>query len=298
MQHSFDWDDFRMFYAVGCTGSLAAAAAELGLHRSTVLRRIERLEERLGAHLFDRTARGITLTAAGERLMPHAEKMADETNLLLQAADADHGRPAGNIRVAATFNLAFGLLPSVIARFREAYPEISVDLSATLDGYGPIHPDHFDIAFRTLGADIQDHENMIGRRLGKLQAAVYGARGYFAQKRKPKTVSDVHKHRALLGCGSLANIAAMRWFESHVKDAVPVYRASSMLLLLAAVRSGLGIACLPCYLCKNETDLSYAFEVPPEHCADLWVLRHSHQRDTARMRAFADFMTAEIPLLL
>ena len=298
MQHSFDWDDLRFFYAVGHSNSLAAAAEMLGIHRSTVLRRIERLEDRLGAHLLNRTARGITLTAAGERLMPHAEKMSDETDMLVRAADADHGRPAGNIRIAATFNLSFGLLPPIIARFRETYPEISVDLSATLDGYGPIHPDHFDIAFRTLEADVQAHENMVGRRLGKLPMAVYGSQTYFAKRPRPKTVSDMAKHRFLLGSGYLGSISAMRWLESHVKDAEPVYRASSMLLLLAAVRNGLGIAGLPCYLGDNEPDLIRVFDVPIEHCVDLWVLRHPHQRDTARMRAFADFVTAEIRMLL
>ena len=294
MQHKYDWDDFRLFYAAGHSRSLASAAVDLGIHRSTLLRRIERLEKRLGMHLFDRTLLGITLTAAGERMMPHAERMADQMARVLQVCDADHGRPVGNIRVAATLNLAFGLLPPIIARFRDVYPEISVDLTGTPDGSETIHPDQFDIAFRTLGTDFQDHENMVGRRLGKLPMAIYGAKDYFAQHNKPRSVADISKHRILLGCGPLANIAAMHWLETHAKDTAPVYRASNMLLLLSAVSKGLGITCLPRYLCENVRGLITAFDVPEECCADLWILRHAHQRDTARMRAFADFVTAEI----
>jgi DNA-binding transcriptional LysR family regulator len=98
----------------------------------------------------------------------------------------------------------------------------------------------------------------------------------------------------LLGCSGLADLAALRWLEQHVKDNTVVYRASSMLLLLAAVREGLGLACLPCYLCERDITLLRAFHVPTEHCAELWVLRHAHSRDNARIRVFAEFLATEL----
>lgn len=288
MQQHIDWNDLRMFLAVGRVGSLGAAARSLGVHRTTVLRRIERLEERLGNRLFDRSTDGLAPTAAGERLMPFVERMADESANLLRASDADHGRPAGKIRVAATLNLAFGLLPPAIARFREAYPEISVDVTGTPDGFSPIHPDQFDIAFRTLETDMRGHEEMVGRRLGNLPIAIYGARSYFARRPAPKSERDLAGHRLLAGSGPLAK----------TENVEPVYQASSMLLLIAAVRKGIGIACLPRYLAESEDELVHAFDLAPEFAADLWILRHPHHRDTARMRAFADFMSAELSKLL
>ena len=130
-----DWDDLRIFHAVAQAGSLNRAAATVDLHRSTVLRRIERLESALGQRLVDRGTDGISLTAAGERLLPHTERMLDEAVGLAEIADRDPGRPAGRIRVGATYNLAYGLLPKVIAEFRDAFPDISVELAATPDGY-------------------------------------------------------------------------------------------------------------------------------------------------------------------
>src|SRR4051812_46629311 len=109
-----DWDDLHSLIAVARAGSLAGAATALGTHRSTVLRRIDRLEARLGIRVFDRTPQGLALTAAGERVAAQVERMADAADEVLQSADADHGRPVGNIRLAATFNLGFGLLPKVI----------------------------------------------------------------------------------------------------------------------------------------------------------------------------------------
>lgn len=294
MQHQIDWDDLHILIAVARAGSLAGAATALGTHRSTVLRRIDRLEARLGMRVFDRTPQGLALTAAGERVAARAERMADEVGEILQSADADHGRPVGNIRLAVTFNLGFGLIPKIIDRFRSAYPEITVEVIGTLDGYSTFHPDQFDIALRTLDGEVADHAQMVGRRLGKLPLAVYGSKSYFAGRPAPRSPKGLRQHKLLLGCGALSNLAGLRWFENGLKSDTVVYRASSMLLLLAAVREGLGLACLPGYLCERDSKIVRAFEVPKEHCADLWVLRHAHSRDNARLRVFADFLATEL----
>lgn len=238
------------------------------------------------------------MTAAGERLLPHAEKIADETATLLRDADVDHGRPAGVIRAGATFNLAFGLLPRVLGAFREAYPEISVDLIATPDGYSPVHPDDIDIAFRTLESGTKGHDEMVGRRLGQLPVAIYGSKSYLRENASPTRISDLKNHK-LVSCGdNLAHMAAMKWLMSNTSGKEPVYRTSSMLLLLAAVREDIGLACLPCYLGDREAGLTRVLDLAPELGAELWILRHPHHRDTARMRAFSDFMSSRIPDLL
>lgn len=293
MQH-VDWHDLQILLVVARAGSLAAAAAGLGVHRSTVLRRLERLERRLGMRLFDRTAQGLVLTASGERLTPHTERMADEANEMLRSADADHGRPAGNVRLAVTYNLAFGLLPPILDRFHEVYPEIMVEVTGTLDGYSAIHPDQFDIALRTLEQDVVAHEHMVGRRLGKLPISVFGSRLYFADRTVPRSPKGLGRHKLLLGCSGLSNLSAFRWLEQRARPNSIVYRASSMLLLLAAVRKGVGLACLPRYLCDKDSQIIRAFDLPDSLCADLWILRHAHHRDTARMRVFADFLATEI----
>lgn len=298
MQRQLEWDDLRIFLAVAQAGSLGSAARILQVHRSTVLRRIEKLEGFLSSRLFDRTSEGVTLTVSGERLIPHAELMADETRHVLRLADTDHGRPAGTIRVAATFNLAFALLPPLLAEFRQACPEISVDVSATVDGYSPIHPDRFDIGFRTLEPGAQDNQDMIGRRLGQLPIAIYGSKSYFKSLPVPRSGSELTQHRLLGADGALSNISAMRWFANQAGNTRPVYRANSMLLLYAAVSNGLGLACLPRYLGARHGDLVRAFDLPQSCAADLWILRHPHHRHTARMKVFADFMSAEIPKLL
>jgi DNA-binding transcriptional LysR family regulator len=294
MQRPIDWDDLHILLMVAQAGSLARAGATLGVHRSTVLRRIERLEARIGMRLFDRTPNGLALTAMGERLTPHAERMADQVVDLLRSADVDHGRPAGTIRIAATYNLAFGLLPRILDRFNDRYPEIRVEVTGTADGYSAIHPDQFDLALRTLEHDITAHDQMVGLRLGKLPLAIYGSKSYFSDRPIPKSVKGLSRYRLLLGCGALSNVSAFKWLEDRSKPGSIAYRASSMLLILAAVREGIGLSCLPRYMGDGDNQIVRAFDVPESLCADLWILRHAHHRNTARMRVFADFLATEL----
>lgn len=293
-----DWDDLRIFNTAAQHGSLNRAAAALDIHRSTVLRRIERLETEIGQKVLERGPEGVLLTAAGERLLERTERMADETDELVRTSDRDSGRPAGSIRVGATFNLAFGLLPGVLAAFRQTYPEITIDLVATPDGYSPLRADDTDIGFRTLEQGTKGHDEMVGRRLGQLPVAIYGAREYFDASPPLRTEVDLANHRLILGSGILSRIAALQWLEDACKPVVPVYRANSMLLMLSAVRDGIGLACLPCYLGDKERNLVRVLELDASLAAELWILRHPHHRDTARMRAFSEFVSNCIPDLL
>ena len=116
--------------------------------------------------------------------------------------------------------------------------------------------------------------------------------------RQSETASDLADHRLIMGSENLAHIAAVQWLENVCKPAAPVYRASSMLLMLSAVRDGIGLACVPRYLGDREKDLVRVLELDATLAAELWILRHPHHRDTARMRAFSEFVSNCIPDLL
>ena len=293
-----DWDDLQIFHAAAKHGSLNRAANVLDVHRSTILRRIERLEAEIGQKVLDRGPEGVLLTAAGERLLEHTERIADETHELVRTSDDESGRPTGIIQVDATFNLAFGLLPGLLAGFRDKYPEIAIDLVATPDGYSPLRADDTDVGFRTLERGTKGHEEMVGRRLGQLPVAVYGAQSYLDAAPPIQTAADLPGHRLILGSENLAHIAAVQWLKDAYKPSIPLYRASSMPLMLSAVRDGIGLACVPHYLGDRENELVRVLEMDASLATKLWVLRHPRHRDTARMRAFSEFVSNCIPDLL
>lgn len=117
----------RVFAAIARTGSMSKAAAELGTVQSNVTTRIKALEDRLGTELFERTNRGATLTAAGRRLLPFADRIA---GLLEDAkhAVADEGTPSGALTVGSLETTAALRLSSVLAEFVAAHPAVNLSL--------------------------------------------------------------------------------------------------------------------------------------------------------------------------
>ena len=122
-----DAADLRILAAVARTGSMSKAAAELGTVQSNVTARIRTLEERLGVELFERTNRGATLTAAGQRLRPYAERVA---GLLEDArrAVADEGTPSGTLSIGSLETTAALRLSTVLAEFVAAWPAVDLSL--------------------------------------------------------------------------------------------------------------------------------------------------------------------------
>ena len=263
MQHMLDWDELQIFHQSAQHGSLDRAARVLDIHRSTVRRRIEHLEAEIDQKVLERESHGFLLTAAGERLLERTERIATATDDLIKATDRDSSHPAGAIRVGATFNLAFGLLPDLLAGFRDHYPERTIELIATADGCSPLQPDETDISFRTLEPGTEAHNEMVGRRIGRLQVAVSGTQRYLKKTAPPRSAADLAGHRLILGGENLSHIASAKWLKKVCKSAEPVYRAISMLPMLAAVRNGMGLASVPFYLGDAEEGLIRLLDLIP-----------------------------------
>src|SRR5580693_3475246 len=122
-----DAADLRVFQSVAVTGSMSKAALELNTVQSNVTARIKSLEDEIGFALFERTNRGVTLTAAGQRLLPFATRAA---RLLDDAkrAVADQGTPSGTLTIGSLDTTAALHLSPVLARFVAAYPDVDLSM--------------------------------------------------------------------------------------------------------------------------------------------------------------------------
>jgi LysR family transcriptional regulator, cell division regulator len=124
-----EYADLRVLEAVARHGSMNRAAAELHTVQSNVTARIRSLEEQIGAALFERTSRGVVLTAAGRRLLPYAARFAA---LLKEAHEAarDDGTPRGSLRVGSLETTAALRLPPILSAYVQAYPEVGLVVTA------------------------------------------------------------------------------------------------------------------------------------------------------------------------
>lgn len=129
MRLSFISTQMRYFLAVAQTGSVSAAAAQLHVAASAVSRQIAKLEDGLGAALFDRKQRGMRLTSAGERLAAHLRSGTEEDERVIEQVQGLARRAGQRVHLACTEGFVAGFMPPVIGGFRAAFPEARVQLS-------------------------------------------------------------------------------------------------------------------------------------------------------------------------
>ena len=290
VQASLDWNDLRSFLAIARAGSLQGAARALGVNHSTVFRRLNALEVALGVRLFDRLPGGYAPTPAGEDMRASAERVEHEVQDLELRITGGDVRLSGTLRVTTTDTLAQGLLMPHLQAFRAAYPGIELEL-ITSNAFFSLSKREADIALRP---GRQPDEAMVGRQLGDIAVAVYGAPGYLAAHGAPGSVGELAGHSLISGDASLGHLPAVRWLGKHAPAEAVVLRCNSWLAQLAAARAGLGLAALPCFLADPEPALRRVLPPEPALASELWLLTHPDLRRTARVRAFMDHLAASL----
>jgi len=276
-KHQFDWDDVRIFNAVVDGGSLRAASGTLGINHSTVFRRLKRLEDAVGARLFDRLPEGYVLTQTGEEFRRHAVRVREEIDALELAVLGRDFKPSGTIRITAPDNIAYSYLPAYFERFRAQYPAIRIELLAggtSLD----LTRREADIAVR---ATRKPPDYLVGRRICSLAWAFYASPAYLQAEGRPARQADLEAHRLLAGEGGASRLPAMVWLEKNLGSRI-VARCNTLNAISSLAAAGYGIALLPDDQCKP--DLERLFPVTPGEQTDLWLLTHPELRKTERIR--------------
>jgi molybdate transport repressor ModE-like protein len=294
-----DWNDLRLVLAVARAGTLSGAARALGVNHSTAFRRLNTLEERLGARLFERLPGGAyATTPAGERVAGAAERVETETAALdREIAGRDH-RLTGRVRLTMSETFAFRLLAPVMARFRALYPGVVVELvidSRLLS----LSRREADVALRAARPREGD---LFGRKLCDVAWTVYGAPALLGAGAPLPGPAALARFPMIAWGEDAVGINAADWLAATVPAGAVVYRASSLVHQLVAAREGIGLAALPCYLGDPEPGLVRALPEPvPALSRELWVVTHEDLRRTARVRACLDVIgegiAARRPLL-
>ncbi|TCU13435.1 LysR family transcriptional regulator [Rhizobium sullae] len=284
-----DWNELRLVLAVHRTGSLTAAASALSIDHSTVFRRLNALEKRLGVRLFERLPAGsYQVTHAGERMAAAAERMEDETLALdRDIAGRDH-QLSGKLRVTSSETLAYSMLTRHLAAFRQVHPGIVVELLID-NRVLSLSRREADIALRPVRPKEGD---LWGRKLADVGWMFYASSMVLEAIGGPLTrAADVVRHPLIGWEEHVAGIAAADWLGRHAPAAAFVYRTSSLVNQLVAAKAGIGVALLPCYLGDSHLELVRAIADPiAELVGELWIVTHTDLKGTARVRAFFDIV--------
>lgn len=283
----FDWNDLKYFLAVARHGSTIAAAKALRLSQSTVQRRLAELEKKIGRHLVTRTATGYRLTDFGKELQPYAERIKSMVaDFERHVSDTARDR-SGVIRVTCPEPIVQRMTP-LIERFHASHAKLRVEFVMS-DRYLDLLKGEADVAFRSGDTD----EELVGHKIADSVWAVYASCEYIERHGKPEHVEELSRHPLVCLDKSMSNHRVAKWLKELVPDARIAARNNSVLGLMYAVKSGVGVGALPTAIADTEPSLVRVLGPIPELTRSWRLLTHPDLRRTPRIAAFFDFIIAE-----
>ena len=281
MNNQLSWDDMRLVHAITEVGTLSGAAHVLDISHPTTFRRLNRLEQRMGVRFFDRARNGYTATAAAEEVSSLVRLLRNEVLAVERRIAGRDALPSGTLRVTTTDTLLFGWLTPGLREFRRAYPEIRLEVVVSNDVFS-LSKREADIAVRPANSP---NESLVGRRLGTIEQAAYIAKSLATEIDGDEAIAAID----WIGPDeSMTYPAFDRWLEQQGLMERCRTRMNTVYGMLAAVRAGLGMSVLPCYLGENDAQLSRVGGTIPSMATDLWILTHPDLRRTERIRIFLD----------
>ncbi len=290
----FDWNDLRYFLAVARHGSTLAAARALGVNQSTVQRRLLELERCIACQLVERQPTGYRLTEIGRELVSYAERVEEAVQKFDGRLDAFKREVVGTVRVTCPEPLVFLLRQSsLLDRFHARYPGLHIEFVLS-DRYLDLGKGDADVALRS--GDTDDNE-LVGRKIADSIWAVYASRRYIEEHGKPERLEDLDRHPLVGFDETMTKHRVAKWLREVAPNATIVGRNNSVLGLLYAVKSGVGVGPLPTALGDRESELVRVLGPVPELTRIWRVLAHPNVRHTPGVAAFFEFMAEETDTL-
>ena len=292
-----DFEALAIFAKVVELRSFAAAASELAMSKATVSKAVTRLEERLGARLFNRTSRRLALTDAGHKLAERATRLLADGEAAENEALAQSVAPRGLVRLAVPMSFGIKAVAPLLPEFFQTYPEVSVDLhlsDATVDLIG----EGFDAALRI--ARLPD-SSLIARRLFTMPRYTVAAPSYLKRFGRPTHPMHLAEHK----CFSYAYLSTSNvWHYTNAAGEQASVRPGGQLrvnngeAVMPALIAGLGIADLPEFIvgeaiASGEVEVILKDWKQPEGAVHL-VTPPGGPRP-ARVEVLAEFLAAKLP---
>jgi len=283
-----DWNDLRYFLGVANGGSTLAAGRALRVSQTTVARRIAALERALGVHLFDKRQAGYALTPAGEDLISRAKEVEKAANSFAEGASGHSRDISGRVCLTTHEMIAVTILVPILRELHDLHPEIIIDID-TREQLLDLGAGEADIATRSTTATEQP-AGVVGRRICLDDWTLYCSRDYAEKHGLPQSKEDLKSHSLIGGGGPALWRQYLAWVrELGLEENVALHYPSPN-GLLAGVRSGFGIAVLPCIVADAEPDLLRCFPPREGHGRYIWLLTHERVRHTPRVRTVIDFL--------
>jgi len=272
----FDWDDLRVFIATARGESAAIAARRLGVDPTTVMRRINGLESALKATLFVRSRNGLTLTAAGARLLAAATQV--ESAMQLVGEVGESGVVAGTLRLGASEGFGADVIAPGLPALRRRHPGLKIELVALPGFMSPLKRE-VDMVV-TLSAPAS--QRLLVEPLTPYELGLYGSADYLEEIGPIHQVADLAKVDFVGYIDDLIYASELRYLEALDPGLRCRLSSSSIRAQREIIAHGGGVGVLPCFLANDLV------RVLPEQVRlrrNFWMSSYRDVAETARVRA-------------
>ena len=290
-----DWDKLKIFHAVTEAGSFTSATVNLNLSQSAISRQIQSLEDDLKVKLFERHARGLTLTESGEYVYKTANEVIGKLKEVETTLSDKKSKPSGKLTVTTVISFGTTWLTPRIQEFMQLNPEIEIELIF----------DDKELDLSTRQADIgifmrrPKQLNYIQKKLIDINYHIYGSPKYLEKHGYPKTINDLSKHKFIsFGRGAPSPVFNPEWAlklgMKENKTMKTVMKVNSVYGLLLAVQSGVGLAALPDYLTIKQPNIIKVLPNVKGPITEAHFVYPQSMKNIARVQAFRNFLYSKI----
>jgi DNA-binding transcriptional LysR family regulator len=286
----------RYLLALARERRLKGAGALLNVNASTVSRRLEALEEAIGARLFDRLPSGLAPTAALEALLPHAEAVESSIEDFVRSVAGFEREPEGTVRITAPPGLAEHFVATWVRDLRERYPGLRIELEGRI-GYADLTRREADIALRAFRPSQGD---LVAVKIGDAEDTILGSKEYVEELGTLKRLDDA---RWIQWDRDLTHFSTARWLESQVHPDSIWLRTSHMGAQVEAAERGVGLMVAPHLyegvhgLVRAKLSRALSHELLPFEKNQLWIVGHRALRHVPRIAVVWDFLLERVRAL-
>ena len=290
-----DWDKLKIFYAVAEAGSFTNATTILNISQSAISRQIQSLEQDLKVQLFERHARGLTLTENGEYVYKTAHEVISKLKEVETSLGDQKNKPSGKLTITTVRSFGTHWLTPRIQEFMNLNPEIEIEL---------IFDDkELDLSIRQADIGIfmrrPKQLNYIQRKLVDINYHIYGSTKYLEKYGIPKTTNDLNKHRFIsFGKGAPSPVFNPDWAlklgNKDNKKRKSIMKVNSVMGLLLAVESGVGLAALPDYLVYQSQNVIKVLSKSEGPITEAHFVYPQSLKNVARVQAFRNFLYSKL----
>lgn len=284
-----DWHEIYIAYQVAKLGSLSAAALQLEVHHSTVLRRINALEAKMGTRLFHRHARGYVATEAGQVLLVAAAQ-AEETFSRMRGQVGESEALAGTLILTSVSNLVPYITP-LLAEFQRQHPNIRLEYSADRRVY---RLDHGEAHVGIRSGSRPQEPDYVVQHLTRAAGTLYASREYVRRYGYIHSLEEIAGHRFIGTTTPRPGSLFMRWMEKNVLPEQVFYRVQDFTGFIPALEAGMGCGPLSCWQASLASGLQPLLPPPKSWTHDLWLTSHGDLHRTAKVQAFTQFIKSRV----